>query len=721
MSLEKILNARSVAIVGASRDEKKRGFLAVRSLIESKYEGCIYPVNPHEESILGLRCYPKVLDIEDPVDLALITTPAQTLPGIFERCGRKGIAGLVVIAGGFGEMGWKGKQLQRKIVNIAAKYKMRVLGPNTNGIINVHSGLNLVGLNNVPKGDLALISQSGNMALHIITEARLKSQKGFSYYVGVGNEADIKFHEYLEFFTADSKTKAIVMYVEGMSDGRRFLQQAYKTTCVKPIILLKSGRSAKGSKSAGSHTGALAGISEVSRTAFIRAGITTIESSDELFPVAEALSLLPPISNPRVAILADGGGHATIAADVLSENGISIPKLMKPTRQKLSEMLLPNATLDNPVDVAGSADSNPGIFADCARVLLESPQINGLLVVGLFGGYGLRFAESLRFIEEDAAHRMGKLVRETGKPIVLHSLYNHVRPHALDLLRYYGIPVFDSVEIACKCMAALSVYGHYRGTSSRWTNFVFNWGAQTKAEGLKIIDTALEEGRHSLLEHEAKRLLRLHGAPVADDRLVRSAEEAADTAAKLGCSVALKICSPQILHKSDAGGVRLGLRTETQIKSAFNEIVDSAKRYQADADIRGCIVSPMADPGTEVIVGTKIDPQFGPVIMFGIGGILVEVLKDVVFRVLPISRGSAKKMLSEIRSAPILNGVRGQPPVCHEALIDLLMTVSELIESYPRIQEMDLNPVIVREDGLTVVDARILLKRNNRNEHLPCL
>ncbi|MFC2167046.1 acetate--CoA ligase family protein, partial [Acidobacteriota bacterium] len=580
MSLEKILNARSVAIVGASRNEQKRGFHAIRSLIESKYEGPIYPVNPHEESILGLKCYSDVLGIKDPVDLALITTPGDTLPGIFERCGRKGVAGVVVVAGGFGEMGWKGKQLQKKIVTIAAKYKMRVLGPNTNGLINVHSGLNLVGLNNVPKGDLALISQSGNMALHIITEARLKSQKGFSYYVGVGNEADIKFHEYLEFFTSDSKTKAIVMYVEGMSDGRRFLQQAYRTTCVKPIILLKSGRSTKGSKSVGSHTGALAGISEVSRTAFKRSGITTIESSDELFPVAEALSLLPSIPHARLAILADGGGHATIAADVLSDNGISIPKLMKPTRQKLSELLLPNASLDNPVDVAGSADANPGIFADCARILLNSPQISGLLVVGLFGGYGLRFAESLRFIEEDAAHRMGKLVKETGKPIVLHSLYNHVRPHALDLLRYYGIPVFDSVEIACKCIAALSEYGHYRGRSDRWTNFVFNWGAQTKPEGLKIIESALSEGRHALLEHEAKNLLRLHGAPVARDQLARSSEEAVEMAAQIETPVALKICSPQILHKSDAGGVKLGLQTDTQIRNAFKETVAGAKRYR---------------------------------------------------------------------------------------------------------------------------------------------
>jgi acyl-CoA synthetase (NDP forming) len=709
VSLKKVLDAQSVAVIGASRDEKKRGFQTVKALIESKYEGVVYPVNPREEIILGLRCYRSVLDIEGPVDLAMITTHAETLPAILADCGRKGVAGAVVVAAGFGELGNKGKRLQREIVDIAAEHGMRLMGPNTSGMINTHSGLNLVGLGHVPKGDLALVSQSGNMALHIITEARLKSQKGFSYYVGVGNEADVKFHEYLEFFTDDPKTKAIVMYVEGMKDGRCFLQQAYKTTRKKPIVVLKSGRSAKGSKSVGSHTGALAGISEVSRTAFARAGIVTIEHSDELFPAAETLSSLPPIRNNRVAILADGGGHATVAADVLTDHGVIIPELNRSARGRLAELLTPNASLHNPVDVAGSADSDPGVFADCARIILESSQIGGLLIVGLFGGYGLRFAERLQFIEEDAAHRMGKLVKETGKPIILHSLYKFSRPHAHDLLRYYGIPVFDSVDVACKCMAALSQYGHYLGTRQHKAKFFFQWGAKAKREGREIIDAAVSEGRRALLEHEAKRLLGLHGAPVTDDRLARTAEEAVAIAAELGDPVALKICSPDILHKSDAGGVRLGLDTDARIRKAFAEITANAARHEAKADIRGCVVSPMAQEGTEVIVGTRIDPQFGPVIMFGIGGILVEVLKDVVFRVLPITRSSARQMLSEIRSAPILNGFRGQASVDREALVELLMTVSEVVESYPEIREMDLNPVIAGARSLTVVDARIIL------------
>jgi acetyltransferase len=714
MSLDRIMEARSVAVVGASRDEKKRGFQAIRALLDARYEGTIHPIHPREETLLGLRCAPTILDVEGPVDLALIATPAATIPPILEQCGRKGVAGAVIVAGGFGELGARGKKIQDELVATARRHGVRLIGPNTSGMINVHTGMNLVGLNDVPKGNLALLSQSGNMALHVITEARLKSQKGFSHYVGVGNEADLRFHEYLEYFGADDRTGAIVLYVEGMTDGRAFLQQAYRTTRAKPIVLLKSGRSVTGSRAAGSHTGALAGISEVAQSAFRRAGIIVVEHSDELFPAAEALSSLPPMHRRRVAILADGGGHATIAADVLTDHGLTIPRLRRETRERLAAVLSPNATLSNPIDVAGSTDADPGVFADCARILLESDQVDGLLLVGLFGGYGLRFADRLKFIEEDAAHRMGKLVQETGKPIVVHSLYKFAKPHSLDLLRYYGIPVYDSVDTACLCIDVLADYGGYLRTYRRHTNFVLHPGRGARAEGERIVRRAREAGRAVLLEHEGKGLLALHGAPVTADRLATDAEEAAALAGRCDGPVALKICSPDILHKSDASGVRLRLGDETAVRDAFDGIVAAARAYRPRADIRGCVVSEMAAPGVEVIVGTKIDPQFGPVILFGIGGILVEVLKDVVFRVLPITRRGAKQMIHEIRSAPILQGFRGEDPVDEDALADLLMTVAELVEAYPDIAEMDLNPVIARPDGLTVVDARILLRRDGR-------
>ncbi|GAB6094731.1 acetate--CoA ligase family protein [Desulfatiferula olefinivorans] len=709
-TLHPIFKAESIAVIGASRDETKRGYQAIRTLLDCGYEGTIFPVNPRETRVLGHRCYPGVLDVDEPIDLALVTTPAPTVPFILSDCGKKGIKGAVIIAGGFGELGAEGKKLEDEIVSTAAQFGIRLVGPNTSGIINTHSNMNLVGIRDVPKGDIALITQSGNIALHIITEAMLKSQKGFSCYVGVGNEADIKFHEYLEYFRNDPATKAILMYVEGLRDGRTFLQQAYRTSREKPIILLKSGRSSTGQKSAGSHTGALAGISEVARTCFERAGIINIENPAELFPVAETLSSLPPIKNNRIAVLADGGGHATIAADLLSDNGIDLPTLSKKTQALLREILPANASVVNPVDVAGGTDANPSIFADCARILLEDRNVGGLLIVGLFGGYSIRFAEQLRFMEEDAAHRMGKLVRTTGKPLILQSLYNAVKPHSLELLRYYGVPVYESLDIACRCMAELARYGHYLSTYETKTSFELRWRARAVKEGDDVIALARYEKRRVLLEHEAKDLLRMHGAPVSQDRLAKTEDDAVRIARDVDGDVVLKIVSPDILHKSDAGGVRLKLGSDQEVRSAFREIIANAKAFDSTARIIGCLVCPMMEGGIEIIIGTKIDRQFGPVIMFGIGGILVEVVKDVSFRVLPISRSAAGKMIREIKSAPILEGFRGAPPLDKRAICDLLLVVSDIIEAYPDIEEMDLNPVIVHPRGIDVVDARIILK-----------
>ncbi|MFP4347055.1 MAG: acetate--CoA ligase family protein [Desulfococcaceae bacterium] len=710
MAIDQVLKAESVAIVGASKNETKRGFQAIRTLLDENYEGRIFPVNPKIKNILGLKCYPRVSDIEDPVDMALITTPAKTIPSVLNDCGKKGVRGVVIIAGGFRETGAEGELLEKEIVEVAHKNHIRLIGPNTSGMMNLTMNMNLVGLREVPKGDIGLLSQSGNMALTLITEAKLKSLNGFSYYVGVGNEADINFHEYLEFFQDDPNTRAILMYVEGMRDGRKFLQQAYKTTLQKPIVLLKSGRSATGKRSAGSHTGAMAGMSEVARSAFKRAGILVIENSDELYPVAETVARQPVIKNNRVAVLADGGGHATIAADLLTDLGVTIPELSPKTQESLRKILPSAAAVRNPVDVAGGTDADPTIFADCADILLKDAHVGGLLIVGLFGGYGIRFAESLALMEEDAAHRMGKMVSKRNKPIVVHSLYSSAKPHSLHLLRYYGITVYDSLDVACKCIGSLAERGEYLKGYHAKTNFVFNWEARAKTDGREIIRKARAEGRNVLLEHEAKALLRLHGGESAGDRLARTEEEATAIFQSIGGPVAMKIVSPDILHKSDAKGVQLNINSEAAVREAFTRILENGRAYSPDADIRGVLISPMADNGVEVIIGTKIDDQFGPVIMYGLGGILVEIMKDVAFRVLPISPNSAKTMIEETKSAPILDGVRGQPSADKRALKNTLLMCSELIESYPDIQEMDLNPVIVHERGVSLVDARIILK-----------
>ena len=710
MSLDRLFNAESVAIVGASRQPTKRGYQAIRTLQEEHFAGTIYPVNPKEHNILGLPCYPSVAAIPGPVDLALITTPAVTIDAILEDCGRKGVAGAVIIAGGFGELGQEGRLLEEEITATARRHGIRLIGPNTSGMINPHRHLNLVGLKDTPPGEIALLSQSGNMALTLITEARLKSRKGFSCYVGVGNEADIRFDEYLSYFIEDPATRAVLMYVEGLREGRRFLQTAYHANTKKPVILLKSGRSATGKRSAGSHTGALAGMSEVALGAFGRAGIVVIENSDELFPAAETLASLPPIRNNKVAILADGGGHATIAADLLTDLGLELPQLSPKTQDALRNLLPKAASVPNPVDVAGGTDADPSLFADCARLILNDPQVGGLLLVGLFGGYGIRFAEELALREEDAAHQMGKLVKKRRKPIVVHSLYSSEKPHALDLLRYYGITVYDSLEIACNCVSVLARYGKTVKSYRPKFDFLMDWGRKAREDGQAVIANARAERRTALLENEGKKLFQLHGANVSRDILARTADEAVAAAALVDRPVALKIVSPDILHKTDAGGVKIGLSDAAAIRAAYAEIMQNARAYAPQADIHGILVSPMAAPGTELIIGTKYDDQFGPIIMFGLGGILVEVLKDVSFRVLPISLLSAGRMIEEIKAYPMLTGTRNAPPCDKRAIKRLLVTCSEVMEAYPDIREMDLNPVIAYEKGLQVVDVRILLK-----------
>jgi acetate---CoA ligase (ADP-forming) len=710
MPLDRIMKPRSVAVVGASRNETKRGFKAVRTLLDEKFEGPIFPVNPKEETVLGLRCYHSVADLPQDVDLAIITTPARTVPGILEDCAKKKVAGAVIIAGGFRESGEDGVALEQRLIEAARKGKIRLIGPNTSGMMSYRSHMDIIGFPQKGKGEIALLTQSGNMALALFTEAQVKSRKAFSYYVGVGNEADIRFHEYLEFFRKDEDSKVILMYVEGMRDGRAFLQQAYRTTRQKPIVLLKGGRSDAGTRSAGSHTGALAGMSEVARSAFKRAGIIVVEDSDKLFPAAETLASLPPIRSGGIAILADGGGHATIAADVLSDLNVPLAELTSATSRKLKDILPRGASVNNPIDVAGASDENPEILADCARLLMEDDNVGCVLVVGLFGGYGIRFAEELRFPEEDAAHRMGKMVHELKKPLLVHSLYNFARPHALDLIRYYGIPVYDSVEVACNCVSVLAEYGaHLQSRPSR-PEFIFEWGHQAKKRGQTIIRNARKAGRDLLLEPEAKELLSLHGAPVPNETVAATEDEAVRIASELGCEVAMKIVSPDILHKSESKAIKLGVEGDRQVRTAFRRILKNAVAYRPDAKIQGVLISPMADPGLEVIIGTKIDDQFGPVILFGVGGIMVEVLKDVAFRVLPISKKATREMIDGIKSKKLLNGFRGKPARDKKSIGRLLLTVSEIMEAYPDIQEMDLNPVISHHRGLDIVDARILLK-----------
>ncbi len=709
--LEPIFKPRSIAVIGASHNPTKRGYQAIKSLIEDKFEGSIFPVNPKEKEILGLPVYPDIGTIPSEVDLALIATPAQSVPELIASCGRKGIKGAVVLAVGFGEVGADGKRLQEEMVRIGRESNVRIVGPNTSGLFNLHHRLNLTGIREIRKGSMAILSQSGNIALSLITRVNIKSKTGVGIYVGIGNEADIRFHEYLSYLKDDDNTGVIVIFVDGLRDGHKFIELAKETVEKKPIVLLQSGRSEKGRKAAHTHTGALAGLSAVAKSAFKRAGIITIEHSDELYPTAEALANLQPLYRCNVAVLSDGGGHASLAADALQDEGIGLPDLSNDVRMKLRAILPSNAVLDNPIDVAGASDSNPGILAQCAGILLESQEIDGLMIVGMFGGYHIRFSDSLLDEENRTARRLTELSSQLRKPLVVQTLYASHRPEPLRILKDGFLPVHESIDVAAKCISVLHEYGTYLNTSKERTDFVIRSEEKRLNEAEQVFEKVYAENRKIMLETEARRVLSLHDIPVTEYDFATNEEEAVIAAKKIGYPVVLKVISPEITHKSDAGGVILNVKNDESVRDGFDLLIARARRYNQRAKIRGILVAPMMPRGVEVVVGVTQDPQFGPVIMFGVGGVMVEVLKDVVFHVLPIGRVSSTAMVNEVRSHAILEGIRGNPPSDKEAIVELIMQVSRFVEAYPDlISEIDLNPVIVYERGLTVVDARIVLK-----------
>lgn len=717
-ALVDVLYPDSIAIIGASKDPTKRGFRSLQKLIEDGYPGIIYPVNPKEREILGCRCYPSIADVPGAVDLALVCTPAKTLPAIIELCGARGVKGAVVLAGGFAESGVPGQRLQALMVEKARAGGVRIIGPNTSGVFNTHKACNVVGFDNLAKGNLGLLSQSGNMALSLVTEAQANGHIGFSTYIGLGNEADVRLDEYLDYFAQDPNTRVVVAYVEGPRDGRRFLDALRRITRSKPVVVYKSGRTSAGRNSAKSHTGALAGDYAVSEGVLRQAGAVLAHKSDEILAIAEALSLLPPLPSRRLAILADGGGHATVAADALSEHGLLLAPIGDETRRGLAEVLPAAASVANPVDIAGGTDSNPAIFADCVRILLEDESVDGLLITGLYGGYGVRFSHSLSDIELETTDRIAALSRKLGKPVMVHSLYGtlhaDLRPAPLTRMREAGIPVHDSLERAVRCLRALADYS----TVSQCGGSVATAGASEGAGKLaEIFATCRRERRTLVLEHEARQALAAAGVAMPPARVAHDADEAAATFRELGrIPLAMKIVSPDIVHKSDAGGVKLNIANESAAQDAFGEIVANGRRAVNDADITGVLMTPMAAAGgIEVIVGVVRDPTYGPVMMFGLGGVLVEVLRDVVFRALPLTKIDAGAMLDEIKAKALLDGIRGAPPVDREALVHLMLCVSDLVTAAPMIEELDLNPVLVYPDGVTVVDARMVVAHEQVN------
>ena len=707
--LHDFLAPDSIAIVGASADPTKRGYKAMIGLIKDGYGGAIYPINPKTDMILGVKTCASLDAVPGPVDLALICTPASTVPGILAECGRKGVKGAIVLASGFKETGAEGAKLQQQVLDAARAGGVRVIGPNTSGMFNLHKKVNLLALANVKAGDIGFISQSGNMLLSLVLEAEHNGHVGFSTYVGPGNQTDIGFNDYLRYLGEDPQTRVATLYVEGFRDGQRFLEVAREISATKPVVVYKSGSTEQGQKAASSHTGSLAGSYAMTVDLLRQVGVSVVQHSNEILPVAEGLGLMQKAPGKRVAVIADGGGQATIASDRLAEAGLELAELSEHTRRRLGEILLPQASLVNPVDVAGSSDANPALLAECMEIVAEDDNVDSIFLVGMFGGYSIRFAEDLLGGEMRGAESMIELARRVDKAVVVYSLYAPIKPPALRRLHEAGLPVYTSIEHAVRVLAALGERGIYLKSHAgdRLAPSV------VPSEDMKAMFARAQNEGRDLFEFEAKTLLRAHGVDVAPEVIVRSADELPAVAAQFGeQALVMKVVSKDILHKSDAGGVKLNLRGESDLRQAFDSIMSSCRAYDPNADIRGALVTPMAKKGTEVIIGVSRDPIFGPVLMFGLGGIFVEILKDVAFRAIPLSQLDAESMVDQLKARKVLEGARGEPPADKAALVDLLLKVSGIVSAYPQISELDLNPVIAYPDGYAAVDARIIINRS---------
>lgn len=702
--LEHILEPESVAVIGASKDESKRGNQTISALQEWGFDGAVYPVNPKHagDEIQGLDVYGSVGDIPATVDLAYIVTPAPIVPQVLEECGEAGVTGALVIAAGFSEIG--NDELEAKIVETARKHDIRMIGPNINGLINVHHNLDLLDRNAIPPGGIAMLSQSGNIASGLVFEGLNSDTGGFSFYISVGNESDLEFHEYLPYLAAHDETDVGMLYVEGMNDGRSFLREARDFVQQKPLTVLKGGLSDAGKQSAASHTASIAGNGAVIDDVYEQAGVVRVERLDELLTVTDTLGSQPPAQGPNIGILSDGGGHATHASDCLVDHGLRVPDLQKGTQQVIDDAVpdqAPNTV--NPVDVV-TLEHDMSIFTRCAEAMLEDPAIDALLICGYFGGYGDNLGEENTEDEIEVAEQIATLPDEYGKPIVTQTMFAENDFPAINTLKQSDIPVVESVNTATRCVAALETYGTHLEHADQKGTFTTTDPPQSS----DIVTDVLQNDRTVLSEYEAKELLAEYEAPVTPYYRATDEHAVETIATEFDEPLAMKVLSRDIVHKSDANGVALNVNPETATE-AYADLLAAVGRERPDADIDGVLISPMVDTGTEIIVGITVDEEVGPVIMFGLGGIFVEILEDVVFRAPPLTRFDANEMLDSIQGAPLLEGARGGEAIDRDALIDLLLTISDIATANPEIAELDINPAFVSPNGIEIVDAAVTL------------
>ncbi|MFW6011402.1 MAG: acetate--CoA ligase family protein, partial [Desulfosalsimonas sp.] len=639
-ALQKVLNPASIAILGASEVPGKAAERRTRSLIEGGYSGDIYLVNPKRSEIFGRKTYPGITEIGAQVDLAMIILAPRFIVDAVRDSIRMGVKGIVIITAGLGESGKEGKQIEEQILQAASESETAIIGPNCSGIFTSAVSLNLLGIPGIRKGSIAVLAQSGNVIDSLTNYAKMRGL-GFSKIISLGNAIGVNFHEYIEYLKDDTDTSVIMAYLEGIKQGDSLVRVARETVLKKPVIALKVGRSRAGARAAASHTGSMAGDDVIVDAAFRQAGIIRVSNVDEMFDMADVFSKCPLPGGNRVAILSEGGGDNSIAADNAERFGMQVPVLPAGTQDRIRPFLLAGMPAGNPVDYGGTAEENPGVIADCVRVCMEDDSVDGIYITGFFGGFKEIIAPHVADLEEKASRALVELVKKYEKPLFVHTSFAAQDIEALNILRKAGIPVFESSERCARCLGEWMSYGLRKQKMQ---------GVESPAVKKKeypavkeLFREVRQQGRTNLLETESRQLLNEYGLPLPEAILAENQDQAVNAAEKIGFPVVMKIISPDIIHKSDAGGVALNLKTPGEVGQAFAGIMERAIKTTRRDRVKGVIVSPMAEKGQECIIGMTHDSQFGPVIMFGLGGIFVELLKDVSFRVAPITSEDARE------------------------------------------------------------------------------
>jgi len=700
--LDSLFKPESIAIVGASRSPAKLGYSILSNLQRSKFGGKIYPINPGADEILGYKTFPGLDQVPEVIDLALVVVPAKYVMSALEDCAQNKVKSVIIISAGFRETGREGLRLERQMAELADKHNMPIVGPNCVGVLDTFAPYNLTfATEKMPRqGKMAFMSQSGALCVGILDVA-LAQAIGFSRFVSLGNKAHLNELDFLRAWTDDPNSKVLLAYLEGIADGERFIAETREITKQKPVIAIKSGVTSGGSRAVSSHTGTLAGSERAYEAAFKQAGVIRATSISELLDIGIGFARQPLPKGRNIGIITNAGGLGIMATDALEKDGLRLAGLSSETQESLRQVLPDAASVLNPIDVLGDARSDR--YKAALDAALADENVDAVLVI--LTPQTMTDVENIAHMLADASEA---LPEDQRKPVVACFVGEDSLREAQLIFSDRDVPSYPTPERAAVVIRSMVAQSEWAKTPL--PNFEkFDVDKEKVAE---IFAKVRAEGRVQIGDAESRDILTAYGIRIPKSKLCATADDAVAFADKIGYPVVMKIASPDILHKTDVGGVRVGLETSTDVRDAFDLMVYRAQKYQPNAQVWGCLVQEMLRGGKEVITGMNRDPQFGPLVMFGLGGIYVEVLKDVSFRIAPFDRSEAIAMIQEIRSYGLLRGVRGEAPADLDAAVDVLLRLSQLVTDFPEIVEMDINPLIVFEQGRGAigVDMRLILQ-----------